>query len=930
MSRTLASVKDDGPPSLPLFHGVVQVLELIRALYGRRHERTSGSDSGGGLPMLCLVRPRELEDLLPAIGERLKSAEPHRVPHAYIRLEPAAADPRDADHTAQTPLPPPEVDTVRGLLADIAEQLNGPLNAQAGRMRFPRFSLALWLMRQDLSGTEIPRREAELRKRLWRRDPAQRIAELINTNTADAPDRTVWSVLKVLALVPWLWFQLKMHWRLPLIGGYRWFRRQSYLAPEVPGNFLGFAERLTENEWNKEVPEQVAKFLINTLLEDLRRSYRRFPWRLRGKWRTTYTTVLLDNVTRSNGGYALLKLVNDIRNETGLVDPLLLITTSSLVPPHAVEPTVDNVQDVVSQAHEADEQGYRAWRHKLDEARRARTDMTWYLPVEISPAATVDSRKSEIRRHLAAADKYTLPPSPWWSRRTLPVALLLGLASAGIYAYSSFSVSHCGILFQPPWYWLGAAPGVTSMENKAGECVGVTDGTFLAEFIDDAPPGQTRQAAQEADPILTGLRAIGDTIARQNQLALDKAAETGRPVLTLVYLGDLSPGAGAFNLSAQHETLAGIAVAQYDQNFEPNTPLARVLIANGGKDMGHGVEVVDRQIAELAKRDPSTIGVIGLNYSREETFQVIERLGAAGLPTVASTLSYDNIPDRSPLYFQVSPQNVTQARRAVEFAGEQGRTAGVKIYSDGVDPYSRNLGTDVENEFRRLHPGATVQWLNEDPHTAGREACKASQDELVYYAGRGTEFREFLDGVGSGCPTDVPPMILGSDDVASHVANRAARFAKIGIPYYYQSFAVAPSTPDPNDSGGTVVGPALDFYCTLNIIIAGDDPAMPPDECPPREGNLSLDGHAALAHDAASVLLRAANQLDRGGPIPITAGTVWRQINANQHQTDEDLPSKYGLVTGQIDFGSDTNNRVPKDKTVWTLHVDQAGQVSVP
>ncbi|MEB3371986.1 hypothetical protein [Saccharopolyspora mangrovi] len=925
MSSGLGVREHDGTTPLPLFHGVVNVLELIRALYRRRSE---GRDSkhpanSGGLPMLCLVRSREQEDLLPAIAERLKSAEPHRVPHAHLRLEPATTDPGDAQAT----LPPPEVDTIRGLLAEIAEQLNGPLNAQAGRMRFPRFSLALWLMRQDLSGTEIPRREAELRKRLWRRDPAQRISELINANTADAPDRTVWSVLKVLAVLPWLWFQLKVHWRLPLPGGYRWFRRQSYLAPEVPGNFLGFAERLTENEWNKEVPEQVAKFLINTLLEDLRRSYRRFPWRLRGKWRTTYTTVLLDNVTRSNGGYALLKMVNDIRNETGLVDPLLLITTSSLVPPHAVEPTVDNVQDVVCQAHEADREGYRAWRHKLAEARRARRDMTWYLPVEIPAAAAEESRRSEIRRHLAATDKYRLDSPPWWSQRAVPAALLLALAGAGIFGYYSWGVERCGVPFQAPWTWLGSSPELGHLEAVGAECVGVTDGSHLDAFIDATLPGQTRQAQEGARPMTSGLRAIGEAIAQENEAALETGRATGRPVLTLVYLGDLSPGTDAFNLAAQHETLAGIAVAQRDQNAGTDTPLARIVIANGGKDMERGEHVVRNHIAPLAAQDAGIIGVIGLNYSRQETFRVIRDLGEAGLPTVASTLSYDHVPQYSPLYFQVSPQNRTQARRAVEFADQRGFTQHARIYRNERDPYSTNLAEDVAAEFRGRHPGRTTEWLAAEPHVAGREACLAGPDELVYYAGRGADFRVFLDGVGASCPND-PPMILGSDDVGSHVANREARSAKLGIPYFFQSFAVAPSTPEPDDPRGNGLdSAALNFYCKLNGFLAG--PAVQ-DQCPPRAGDLSLDGHAALAHDATSVLLRAANQLHRGGPIPINAGTVWRQINADQHNTEKDLPSKYGLATGQIDFGSDTNNRVPKDKMVWTLHVDATGQVTVP
>lgn len=979
---------NDESPELPLFRGVDQVLDLLGKLYRRprlgEHSKPSEHrEASRGLPMLCLVRPGEHETLLPAIAELLRKAEPHRVSHVFVDSpppsdepaspsspaaseepalfdspalagDPASDDPEEDEAVAtpevdDVPITGPDVHKVRELLVTIAGQLNDTWNALAGRLHFPRLSLALWLMEQDLSEVDMPQREAELRKRIWRREPTQRVSEVIRTNGQNAPEVTTWSALGAISILPWLVWRIRLSSPIPGLGRkYRWFRRQRYLAPEIPGTFIGFAERLTRKEWTQEEPEQVAKFLTNAFLEDLRVAYGRWPWRLRGARRMTYAVALLNNVTRGNGGYALLKLINDVRNETGFFDPLLVVTASRKVPPHAVEPTVNDLRDEVYDADEA-EQGYSAWRQKLARDRRKRNDMTWYLPISTYTEAPDDRERSAIRKQLAAAPPYTVDSPPWWSRRVVPTVLVVCALTVATGGYVHYDRNHCGAALSQMWMF-GSELGLETKNpgSKEAECVGVTDGSHLDAIIPESawqPPLQrlgalfASQGDQEPDwP--ARIKALGDTIAQQNRDAEKKSHGGDRELATVAYLGDLSTRTPA----AQHETLAGIAIAQRTQNAGESAPLLRVLVANGGNGMKYGQHVADTYLRELSLDDPSFVGVVGLNHSNDNTIDTIGTLTEVGLPIVASTLSLDKLHDQSPMYYQVSPRNRDQVEVALRFAEQTHHDQKVWIYrgrkddNDNLDPYSENLDDDVRSVFGKDR----VVSLKHDPFAAGEQACSAGSDDFVYYAGRGSDFIDFKRGIAEGCGnssgsrTEVPT-ILASDDVTQHVAARSELKKQVGIPYYYQSFAAAPTTPNPRDS--ELEENEMTFYCNLNIFLHEVEENQLPNEhptCAKRPGidaghaGLSLDGHAALAHDATEVMLKAIEGLHgntaptaQGEPvansIPITPGAVWQQLDTLHDGTKANHTS---LVTGNISFSDpETGNQVPKDKPIWIMRV---------
>jgi hypothetical protein len=119
-------------------------------------------------------------------------------------------------------------------------------------------------------------------------------------------------------------FRIVLTGRIPVLSGrYRWFMRQPHLAPDLSRTFVRFAGRLAD--WEAENPEYVARLLVNAFLEDLRRDYRMQWWNVARSRRMTYPVLLLDDDALAGGGDILLWLVNEIRNQTGLFDPLLIV-----------------------------------------------------------------------------------------------------------------------------------------------------------------------------------------------------------------------------------------------------------------------------------------------------------------------------------------------------------------------------------------------------------------------------------------------------------------------------------------------------------------------------------------------------------------------------------------------------------------------------
>ncbi|HET6503761.1 MAG TPA: hypothetical protein VFG87_23675 [Amycolatopsis sp.] len=924
--------ESDGPPP-PLFAGADRLVELIGALYqrpragdrprpletprtwGRVFPREERADRRG-LPMVCLVRPEELRArVLPAVTGLLEEAQPAGVRHAYLPLPRPGVlaqgeDARERAGGAEEAEPDPE--TIRDLLRDARDQLVANTKVRGESLRFDLFTLLVWLMNEEIpAGHDNPDRT--LLWRIQRRGLMQRLWLSLKQIEDGLPDERYWKLpLLILRVVTAAVFRIAVTGRVPALSGpYRWFLRQPHLAPATGGSFPRFARRLTLGQWQKEAPEYLCRLLVNAFLEDLRRAYRLRPWKVWRRRRMTYPVLLADDITVHNGGYTLLRLINEVRNQVGLFDPLLVVSGSTDAPPDGGRDDPGRPKFTADKADEA----YRAWQKALRDDRRKRRDTTWYLPIRIT-----GEDPGTVEPWWRGFDGYKLygrqARPPWWASRftrTVVPVVVVAVAAALVWvgyrdrqnSQEAAWASHCDT-------------GISSLTWVDGECIGYADGQ----------DGSQNLFSPSNDPAID---QVVRTIHQQNQQAEKLHGDNpARPYISLIALQALTSVNGtADGLTTERESLEGVAVAQQRQLTDAATsdPIVRILIANAGKNMRHGADVA-RQLGAAAQQDKTIVGVIGLDNSSQPTQDTINALTNAGLPMVASTLSADGLADLSPMYFEVAPQNRREADVVAAFADQLGtrpRTVRVYYSDDDSDTYSTNLRDDVVKSFqarnftvdaRAFTPndvgGAPVHADNGDQFVgnaaaAGRDTC--SFDGYVFFAGRGVpDFGDFLDGA-SQCGSKA--VLIGDDDVSRFVADQTARQLNRALPYYYASFATAPVA-QPQ-------GVALDFYPALDTLFGFERTAQ----------GRSLDGHAALAFDAAQVMITATTYLrETAATIPPTPGTVWREITAiHTSQPDAHQINKYlEGVSGTIDYGGDITRNVPENKPVAVLRVD-GGQV---
>jgi hypothetical protein len=922
---------------MPIFDGAAELIQCLQVLVRRPRRREAPRKMAGlsvrrpspGIPMLCLIRRGDNGALLQALARVLTRARPGSVPHVVYRYpgtdlllpgSPALA--QDRLEVTGAPARHRDADAIMAVLLDLSRGLSSGSNARLGRIRFTRFGLVRWLMNQDLDVDDTDS-DTVLRSRMRGRDLARaRYSGVFSKRLPELADGVMPKWAQLLQLFPPLWFLVRISGRIPGVGiEYRWLLRQPYLAPLDPGTFLGFAERLSVGKRSKEDPEQVLRLLVHAFLGDVRSAYRRRPWRPRAARRTAYPVVLLDGITRANNGYRLLRLINDVRNETGIFDPLLIITASQTVPPEAGVSGQGPAPERIWSATKA-RSAYEAWCRHIANDSRARTTTAWYLPIEIPTVLSVDDPSAAARyvsavQELQAMAPLSVDPAPVWSR---PITMALGSATAvaglligGYVVYhhtatvqerhrqeaAAVQHRHCGV----------SSPEAVNLILEGTECIGITEGGYPFQSV-----GKMR--AVEAKMKESNLTAYRMHVAHRD-----------RPYITLVYVGILTSRDDSEDFADQIATMEGIAAAQAIQlpaQASSQQPIPRILIANAGQSMHYGTKVA-AMLNTMKQKDHSIVGVIGLDESRDPTIRTIKELTKYELPMIAPELSADRLSRESRWYFQVSPNNTRQAQVASGWVrmmlARRGSKAHVTLLksNDTKDKYSGNLADVFARELSvpprdvrgykpdsPTDPGDTFGGLT--PTQWGKRVCGRSND-VVIFAGRHGDFEDLITEVARQCP-DRPPIILGDDDVSRYVAKSAGKNGS-GVPFYYVSFAVGPAS----------CRSARPLYRQIE--------AMFPFEKCPKQGNFSLDGHAALAFDATNTYFTVVQNITTAFKVthyPLTSAQVMAYIPY----------TSFGGETGRIDFsnpvpesGGLDSRGVPVNKAVAILGVQNGGQPSL-
>lgn len=254
--------------------------------------------------------------------------------------------------------------------------------------------------------------------------------------------------------------------------------------------------------------------------------------------------------------------------------------------------------------------------------------------------------------------------------------------------------------------------------DRGGECVGVTDGSYV--FDDDLADVE------------------GKILAENDRI-------DGDPHVTVALLTPLLPTkVGSVTPQRVRAQLEGAYVAQRVANSDNQEPKIRLVLANPGSRQQEWKYVVDQLID-----DDRLVGVIGVGQSTTETQQTARRLAEADIPMVASVATATNFQrQRGGGYIRgftrVSTTTGDQVEVLSDYLAAQGAGTGMLIYdSDEDDLYTGGLHKEFEAAAAAGKLSITVKrpFDNEESLTNQfrnilDDLCGAGAPDTVFYAGR--------------------------------------------------------------------------------------------------------------------------------------------------------------------------------------------------
>lgn len=898
-----------------VFPGANALLELIQNLLRRPKPRATipGQAERGDqpLPLVWLTGdPGKAQEFLGALARRLAREQPPRVVHTMVDVAPEPDGTPDAGEKQQDENPDQATSSPPPPLLPLLDKLRHELSADrfgSGRLtRFDHYRLVDMLTRQELGVSEHRDDRTRIVSMLrdWSRgtDPGTPLGDVSDDLPAGYARVGVRLVLMASAVFRFRWLRERVPGIRPEVA---WLmRRQPYLVPKHSADFLGFAERLTIDRRDSESEEQLKKLLVHAFLEDLRVAYRRrrrrfFPHRS-GSRRTTYIAAMLDNVTETNDGGALLQLVNEVRNETGELDPLLLIAASDQPPKSPAElpgetPTAANAGLALGQ-----------WRAKLPSQRQRLASDARYLVLRISG----EHRGESFDEGSAwdSTDLFRPPPAPGWARRgvievVVLVALLATLTPPAVQAVEASSVD-CLDMFSS-----GVSVTLAEIEPGDEQCIGYSD------------------SKAQVFGITPRLQHVQEEIFGQNEeVEAMHEEDPDRPYLSIVYFGALTHrNANVDTDDALAEDLEGILLRQRAQNIKSRSePLLRVIVANGGEEMKKADVVTRDMLTPLLAEDSTIMGVIGFDRTVTETEQSIKDMGALGVPTVGTPLTGSGLDGLSPLYFQVVPANAKQAELVGEYAKHIGAAHVILVHPPLTrrDTYVRTLDRELDRTLRGSGIEASELSWEQSPGDLDSLCSGAGHaDDLVFYAGREEQFGDFMQSISEGCEIPEIPEIVGSDAISRFVAQRTSRdpssLSGIKVSYVSMGSLVVLAGPRcvdgvPNmTEGGVELRAFCDGYKGLRAELRAtlenekDQPAAPwPGE------------RVGLTYDASGMLARAVKTVVRQSKVAAPHRAAVAQ---------ELRESTFPGATGLIDF---TRSRIGNDRNLAVLSIEDIHDMS--
>ncbi|MBT2441696.1 hypothetical protein J7E93_16550 [Streptomyces sp. ISL-36] len=337
----------------------------------------------------------------------------------------------------------------------------------------------------------------------------------------------------------------------------------------------------------------------------------------------------------------------------------------------------------------------------------------------------------------------------------------------------------------------------------------------------------------------------------------------------------------------------GAFARQYRANHESNseTPKIRLVLANTGKGNAHWRTTVDRLRAMTGGPDRLR-AVSGVATSSTEIREAVTALTGAGIAVVGTTITADDIANgpgagnnRYPGLARVSPTNGDEAKALAHFGKVEASKALLVQDTRTGDHYTDTL----KSAFAASLKGAPYEpQLFTSPADPTEEDTTANtfrqithlicdtRAETVFFAGRHTQLRQFINALGARGCAERPFTVLTGDEGsylgADRTLNRAALKAKLTVRYaslaHPDAWKPTPGRPVPGTGGSTA---AYETFLA-DIAKASKDPV-----------SLS-DGQAIVAYDAMATAVHAIRQATpQGSQYPELADVVtqWPQVKGS-------------------------------------------------
>jgi hypothetical protein len=595
--------------------------------------------------------------------------------------------------------------------------------------------------------------------------------------------------------------------------------------------------------------------------------------------------LFLPHADESNGGIELIRAISDVRSRRSELDPLLVVAAVRTTDVPRLERSVVQTAPAPEAAPPAFgirllRTWYREWGRNLraeQSPSRERSVLPWVMTIPL-PHDQLGPLE-EGRHHLRASARPTLARLVWALHSLVLVIALLSAAT--VMRADALHDRYCSASV------LTANRDTRREEAPDGrtECIGIaTDGLRFADWLPAPEPGDDVKALTADDETPWTVADLEDRIARQNADVLDGHAGS---YVTVVYAGPLSADTAAgSSLVKGSEELAGVYLAQAVINENSSVKL-RVLLANGGVDLGHQEEMA-KSIAAYAAHDPTVVGVVGTGRDLKSSRATTRTLMEAGLPVVSGTNSATYLPREFANWFSLAATDEWQTRQlgliAAQLRTPDRRQYALVLARDTAK--TDDLYTDEQARYGQVmlrRQGFTPLPQRRYTLTGGKpelrshaqEICRGSRvPSVIYFAGRVEDIDPLMTQLGTepGC-AGRPLAILTGDDLSKadfagggqsvapkvtlyHAALAELRKAATGTAFYLDAAKHLPGLRDHR--------------------LRHDSPAL-------------ASGQTALAHDATRALFWAATRGDR----PQSRASTWVNLRSVKIE---------GMATGTIDF----------------------------